>query len=46
MSAAPRLEPAADLIDAWCGNCHAETMVRADRLCPSCGRLTTTTSSL
>ena len=46
MSAPPRLEPAADLIDAWCGNCHAETMVRADRLCPSCGRLTTTTSSL
>lgn len=46
MSAPPRLEPAADLIDAWCGNCHAEKMVRADRLCPSCGRLTTTTSSL
>lgn len=46
MSAATRLEPAADLTDAWCGNCHAETMVRADRLCPSCGRLTTTTNSL
>lgn len=41
-----RLDPPADLAEAWCGNCHASVMVRADRLCPACGRLASTTTTL
>lgn len=41
-----RVEPPADLTEAWCGNCHASVMVRADRLCPACGRLAPTTTTL
>lgn len=41
-----RVDPPADLAEAWCGNCHAEVMVRADRRCPSCRRLAPTTATL
>lgn len=41
-----RIDPQADLTEAWCGNCHAEVMVRADRRCPACGRLAQTTTTL